>query len=299
MTLSRLIPACCLLLAGVALLGGCPAVAPDGGFQGVAAEPDGQSADDTPDGDVLGEFVSNLAETDSGNELASSESSDSVTIGSDSYPEGVYPPGYNPYAQDGDTGGDQGPGDGSGGDAGGGGGAAASGGGGSDNSATTQLYVGNVACVRSEALSGYGGYSENLTYYVGLNLNDGGVPSTIPVPMFITKNMYKAPITLPGQSDVHAEVFTPSGAAFTVTIKVRSASYSPSGMHVVFDIDTKWIGEHSGITAKGTHTVDTHMDNGHLIWSSTTQYDSNMWASDDWQGIASEDFVCQGTLHAQ
>ena len=291
---------CVLLTLGTAMFGGCPAVTPDGGFQSAVTGSDsganGQSATNAPGDHVLGELVTNLAEADAGNELASSESSGFVAIGSDDYPEGVYPPGYNPFANDeggdGTSGGQDHRGGGGSGDDGGGG--AASGGG--NDGPTGHLYHGSVDCVRSESLLGYGGLSENLTYYVGFRLDDAGVPDAISIPMFITKNLYKASVVQPGQSGVHDEVFAPSGAAFTVTVTVRSATYTPSGMHVVYDIDVKWIGAHSGITATGTHTVDTQLVDGSFTWSSTTHYDALMWADEDWKDSATEDFVCSGTL---
>jgi hypothetical protein len=137
--------------------------------------------------------------------------------------------------------------------------------------------------------------SEELTYNLTLSFDEQGVPERIPVPVFIEQDMLDANVRFVGDTNTHILPFS-DNAAFTVTITVVSAAYTPTSADAVLEIDVFWIGEYASITAAGTHTLQTRVVANELAYSSLTHYDAHLAADDDWDGDATEDFDCTGTL---
>ncbi|MFQ5805660.1 MAG: hypothetical protein ACE5I3_04335 [Phycisphaerae bacterium] len=246
---------------------------------------------------TLEELVSGIMEGDGGEELAWSYGSTWVYTGPDYNPEGVYPPGYNPYGQ-GATGGAAG----GGGESGPSGGSDGSGGGGSDDGESEQTsgsgsptYSGTVDCFRHESLEGYGEMSEEMTFQVTMSFDEQGVPNSVPFPLFIERIIVYPDVRQVGETDTFTVPFT-STATWNVTVTVVSATYTPQSASVVLEIDLGWVGEHSSVTASGVHTLEAQIVEGALSYSSDTHYEAEFRAADDWLGWGTEDFDCSGML---
>jgi hypothetical protein len=234
---------------------------------------------------TLEDVVSGIMEGDGGEELAWSYGSDWVYTG----------PGYNPQ-----RGGSGGAPDGGANEPSAPGGSGGSGDGGSGltfppGSAT---YSGTVDCFRHESLEGYGELSEDLTFQVTMSFDDEGLPANIPFPLFIERIIVYADVCHVGDTETFTVPSTPT-TAWTVTVTVVSATYTPQSASVVLEIDTGWVGEYSSITASGLHTLEAEVIGDALRYSADTHYEAEFRADDDWEGQGTEDFDCTGTLPRQ
>ena len=303
-----------VLLVGLGL-GGCPMPEAELPEQNAPAaetpDPAGSDQDSDSSGSepadsdlLLGDVAAGLVLGADDDDVAYSSGSTWISTSTDTFPEGAYPPGYNPYNTDGGSGTGGGyvpPGDSSsvgsssGGDDGGdtGGGSHVLGG-----NWPGATHAGTVTCERDEALYGYGECSETLSYTLGLEVGAGGVLAAIPVPIFVTQDIVYAEVQYPGDTDVFVVPFE-NDAAFDVTISVVSASYTTGSAHVVLDVSVSWHGGNSSITATGSHTLQTQVSGSSLSYSSLTHYDAHFEAADDWEGDGMEEYDMSGTLDAE
>lgn len=301
------------LIVFTATLGGCaiPETPLDSSGESnlEANTPDSGSADQsgTEAPTTLADVATALADGDGGDDVARSYGSTSISTNANYDLPPYYSPGYDP-----DDSGDSGNGtsdDGSGADDGSnaGDGSDTSDGGGDDGetppagalSGTT--YGGSLTCHYSESLDNMTGPSEDRTYRMTITLSDEGVPVQIPVPPFIANSdtyIMWVGVHYPEESETHMVPFGHSGddLYFTMTITVASAEYTAESVHVTFDIDVSWYGDHSSMTASGTHTVEMLVDQDSLAYSAVTHYDGHFVADDDWEGDGTVDHDCSGTL---
>lgn len=303
MTSLRMIGTTAALLFVAAGLGGCPltevfpedvARSPELGPSDSTGGSAAADADATSEkATALEEFAAGIAEGDAGMELARSFGSTSISTSSDGLPAGVYPPGYNPYDLDNDSS-DGAPADEDGASVGSDGSEDGPPGPMFDEGPGT-VYSGTVDCMRSETLLGYGEGFDELTYSVTMRFDEEGVPETIPVPVFVVRDLIEAEVRFPRDTDTQQVTFT-LNVAFTVTVTVVSAVYTPQTANVVLDIDVSWVGESSSITASGRHTLQTEVAGDQLRYSALTSYEAEFRADDDWMGSGTEKFDCTGTL---
>lgn len=307
MTSLRMAVSVAALVFLAAALGGCPLA--DRATGDAASEADPALADPAAGGNgsgssdekasILEELASDIVAGEQGQELARSYGSTSIPTSPDYVPEGAYPPGYNPYWDrwdDGDTG--NGPGGAGGGGGSGYGGDGSGGGtsGSSDDDRCGDGYAGTLDCLVTESLDETQGPSGEYQLHLTIALDEQGVPSVLPVPVFIGDVDSRAIFVRGrhvGDSERHRVPF--NDIEFEMTVTVADAAYTPESVAVVLDLDVAWFGERSSITASGTHTVRMQVVGGRLEYSSQTHYDAEFQA-DDWMSPATRHYDCQGTL---